>query len=241
MLKRILLHIPKTAGTSLREALATQFPEERICPERFDNLAAWPVEKLEQFEFFAGHFSYNTLSRIPGELSIVTMLREPRSRLLSDYYFAKSHTWDHINRNAPKLALAKRLPLSEYFKYLRREIRVVSPMVVMLGAGDLDLAKRNLENMTAVGLSESADDSLRNITWRFGLKPMLEMPRLNVTGERVSDPAFEKTPPEREELTDQTRQLIDAITEKDRILYDHAKRIFERQLRECDRKLLCAR
>lgn len=240
MLKRIFLHIPKTAGTSLREALATQIPEDKICPERFDKLAAWPVRTLEKFDFFSGHFRYEALSRIPGELSVVTMLREPASRVLSEYYFAKSHTWAHINKCAPDLTMAKRLPLSDYVVYLRREGSAESPMTAMIGAGDLDLAKHNLDNMTAVGLAERADDSLLNISWRFGLKPMREMPRLNVTGDRLSDPAFESVPPEREEITDQTQEILNSITEKDRILYDCAKRLFEEQLGECQRNLALA-
>jgi len=231
-MKLIFIHIPKTAGTSLTEAIGSQIPKERICPERLDHLNNWPVGELDRFTFFSGHFSRSAVERIPGEKRIATILREPASRLLSWYYFARSHTWFHIEQYAPELRPAKQLGL---FDFLKREGAKIPSMVSMIGAGHLDSATQALHDMAAIGIAERSDDSLFNITWRFGLTPMRKMPKLNVTGDRVTDPAFENAPPKREPLTRELNNLLTELTYEDAKLYALAKNLFETQLEESRR------
>ena len=227
-LKLVFLHIPKTAGTSLRETMMSSIAEAEVCPERLDRLQQWDPRELAKYKFFFGHFSVDSLKCIPGRKKTATILRDPRKRLLSWYYFAKSHSTAHVENAAPELRTAK---YNNLIDYLRVEGPHVPTMTQMLGAGDIGKAKENLSIVDAIGLTERADDSLAVISWQFGLPPLRSMPKLNVTGERVNDPAFEKEPPVREPLTEEIQSLIANLTEDDRYLYEHAKFIFERQFK----------
>jgi hypothetical protein len=117
------LHIPKAAGSSVTDAMRRAIGERAdttasLCPLRFDatlfgdfdvNRLPEPFrslelagsgENLESYDVVIGHFSAPSLSigRAPSDLA--TLLREPRSRLLSLYTFwrswsaAEHEAWD---------------------------------------------------------------------------------------------------------------------------------------------------
>tara|TARA_R110000868_G_scaffold51823_16_gene163951 strand:- start:7566 stop:8384 length:819 start_codon:yes stop_codon:yes gene_type:complete len=76
------LHIPKTGGTSVTDFLRTQIPEERIYPGAFDHQIVREPEDAPRFDLYAGHIS---IGRAPGDPRLITMLRNPRQRLLSAF------------------------------------------------------------------------------------------------------------------------------------------------------------
>ena len=80
------MHIPKTAGTSLRHMLDRRYTPEQICPAYYTReLLALSRQQLAQYRFFRGHF-YNLLPRVvPPPLEIFTFLRAPLERSLSHY------------------------------------------------------------------------------------------------------------------------------------------------------------
>jgi hypothetical protein len=120
------LHIPKAAGSSvtdaMRRAISTidqsAVPAPALCPLQFDAtlfgdfdvgrlpepfrslLLIGPDEILESYDVVIGHFSAPTLNAGRERSDLVTLLREPRSRLLSLYTFwrswpaAEHESWD---------------------------------------------------------------------------------------------------------------------------------------------------
>lgn len=97
------LHIPKTAGNSVRAALAARFPAEQTSRyiyddalfgtfEEFDTLAPvlrasvlLPTDDIAEgpARLVAGHLSLRGMQRLLPPGDVFTVLREPRARLLS--------------------------------------------------------------------------------------------------------------------------------------------------------------
>jgi len=80
------IHIPKTAGTTFNTILESLVWGFDRCTEwNFPELANDKLEKIRQYHFFIGHFSYSLFSEIifPKGFIGLTFLREPVSRTLS--------------------------------------------------------------------------------------------------------------------------------------------------------------
>lgn len=108
------MHIPKTAGTALKIALAESLNETAPVYgldhslfgifRDFDSMA--PAERAEIFadgaalpreaKLILGHFSYRTLRQARPNGQIISVLREPISRLLSHWLFWRQHTEDML-------------------------------------------------------------------------------------------------------------------------------------------------
>jgi hypothetical protein len=96
------LHIPKTAGTSIRAAMQKAIGHENCYvlgdSEPWQNFRK-SAPSLGDTPVLAGHFSMTDLSLVPGERKIFTILRDPVSRIISYYGFLKRrpntalHSW----------------------------------------------------------------------------------------------------------------------------------------------------
>ncbi len=86
------LHIPKTAGTSLSNALKTAFAEERsITPLQMNNVRAHPKEIFLNAELLCGHFTHEIYAkRLPKQPNfILTFLRNPIQHYVSIFFHLK--------------------------------------------------------------------------------------------------------------------------------------------------------
>jgi hypothetical protein len=97
-MRTVFLHIAKTAGTTLHRLLCANFEPAEICPERL-SLKHLRPDDLSRFHLFSGHYQWDDVCAVPDPKRVVTVLREPRERILSLYYFWRSHTWEHIDRH----------------------------------------------------------------------------------------------------------------------------------------------
>ena len=83
------LHIPKTAGTSLRSIVEEQFPKDCIAPfsymHELANVVKRDKNELENYTLFAGHLGHTLISLLPRTPRVVTMIREPVSRTISRF------------------------------------------------------------------------------------------------------------------------------------------------------------
>ncbi len=192
-LKTIFLHIPKTGGTTLHEALKPCFEPAQICPERFDCLYRHTLGELAGYRFFSGHFSFESCELIPGPKRIFTMLRHPVDRLVSQYNFNRAHNDQVIRQDELWLAdIARRHTMREFFSVeeVRRHPSINNTMVRMLASwlpadrwesaadiGDdsdanslLPLARERLQSFAAFGILERYQESLGLIFGTLGLQ-----------------------------------------------------------------------
>lgn len=89
-LERIaFLHLPKTGGTSLTQALQRDWPRLRIIAGNPD-LDTIGAEEAQAYDMVAGHFYAFQLERpaLAG-FAPITVLRDPITRLLSSYHFMR--------------------------------------------------------------------------------------------------------------------------------------------------------
>lgn len=133
------LHVPKCGGTSLAVAVRAALPEHRWAPWTFDPDQFGPYadrelsdeirsrtlptpDALRDYDAAIGHFSLPTLLARFDAADVVTVLREPRCRLLSHHQYWRhldhdldlAHdTWADIN------ALARELDFGDWLGDLR--------------------------------------------------------------------------------------------------------------------------
>jgi len=84
------IHAPKTAGTTFNAIIEPLLSGLSYCPEYFlTGLVQSDLDKLRNFQFFRGHFSYALFSDIifPEGFIGLTFLRNPVERTLSNYKF----------------------------------------------------------------------------------------------------------------------------------------------------------
>ncbi len=245
----VFVHIEKCAGTTLHAMLEPHFPADRICPERRDQLGDWTVNELARYSLFSGHFDLACCRSIPGPLRLLTMLREPKSRLLSLYYFWKSHR-PHPQRDLyDLLRLARACSVEEFFGHpavvrhwsIRNAItgqmtRTTSTMlssdalIMREPAAALELAWRALQGFAGFGIVERFDASRLLFNQVLGLRMQPVAPR-QVLGELVrGDGEFVAVP--REPASERLDALLDPLTDLDRVLYDRARALFERRVAE---------
>lgn len=83
------IHIPKTGGTSLTQAIRAKYPRllTLSTPEQFGAFRANP--SLASVDAIAGHSIFGIHRHVSTQIEYMTVLRDPIDRIVSDYYYAK--------------------------------------------------------------------------------------------------------------------------------------------------------
>ena len=80
------LHIPKTAGTSLNNIIKEQFPKNKVYPyATYHQVYTNTKLKLDNYDIIAGHFTHSYVQNMIRPVKIITVLRNPVSRVISAY------------------------------------------------------------------------------------------------------------------------------------------------------------
>jgi hypothetical protein len=221
----IFLHIPKTAGTTLRKILERQYRHSGILEvydkRVLDHLELEGTEILRQVPLretglLAGHIVFGWHRFLPGRAVYLTMLRDPVDRVVSLYYYV---------REDPRMPLhfAVRDGSVGLEDYLKRGLdpEASNGQTYWLSGGlsgeeALRWAKRNLDFFPVVGIQERFDESLVLFRRVFGWRSVFYSKR-NVVLAR----------PRTEDLPDRVRRLISERNQLDLELYDYARRRFE--------------
>lgn len=234
----LFMRIHKTAGEALAKQICDRLPAGSACPEPFEwQVRNLPLATLRRFSFFQGHISPAALSAAFTHLRVFTMLRAPRERLLSCFYY-----WKAGSKIASSAFFDAIAPLS-LLEFLRSEEPIIrrvtwNVQARLLAGGQFGgadhlrqnvfgpwLAGRDLATEAAramdcfafVGVAERYEISLRTA---YALLDLGEPPppeRINVTaGRPVSYEALLETP----EIADALARL----TEADQVVYEAACR-----------------
>lgn len=238
------LHIPKTAGTSIRELLDARFDPERSIPTIADMREKWggvypsipqlldlPEQTWRTAQLLRGHYYLQVADRFPRRPVCLTMLREPVARSIS--------TVRHILRNAPRYdgrslgdlvsdrefmlknvanmqtkLLGVRFDLSDRAQWPRDANGKIS-----LDQAHLEAARQALERFEFVGLQERFDESVRLLFDLFGWPMQAQLPRSN-----VGDDDF------LQEVDNQCLQEVAQYNQLDQELYRFAGELFQRRI-----------
>lgn len=176
----LFMHIPKTAGTALREAAVLNYRQSQVgyiyehppgLP--LHALPKLPPEQRAHLRFVVGHFGYGVHRYIPRECRYFTVIRDPLSRVWSHYNHLIQEknpaavTPDGRIRTLEEM-LAGKITI-ELDNLTVRYLAGIDPSEVPVGAVDrhaYDLAVAHLEKaILCVGFPERLDqayDFLRN-------------------------------------------------------------------------------
>jgi hypothetical protein len=237
MKKIVFLHIPKTGGTSIHDFLVTQIDKQQICPERFNNLNTLPKDDISKYIFFSGHYDIDSINNIAGDKLVFTFFREPKARILSLYYFWKSHKTDIIEKNnltGPKIA--KSLGLLEFLRCREPEIiATIDNYMVRVLAGKMFCgidgsflhtketmiikSIDSINNMHTFGILEKMNESYHYVLNCLGYESPTIIPHAR-NSNKLSDPNLEYI--EKEEITKEINAELDRLVELDSIIYKYA-------------------
>lgn len=146
--KVALLRIHKTAGTSLADGIRRHYRDDRVCPYQFEwqYLKAKPRD-LKQFSFHYPHMGPGLARHLLPEFYFITLLREPRRRLLSSYFYWRSLG---LAIREGRRTIYQRLVNRKSGQYLHEVARKAAdmPLDVFLASGD-PVVERAMNNVQA--------------------------------------------------------------------------------------------
>lgn len=100
--KIFFLHVPKCGGTSLHEFISLYMKKGKICPYRSDVLCKHDPVLIYKYDFLSGHYNYqNTVACLDiRDYYQLTLIRNPKHRIVSMYNFARSHDKSFIVKHS---------------------------------------------------------------------------------------------------------------------------------------------
>lgn len=234
----IFLHIPKTGGTTLNRILERQYSTTAYYEDQVTDgdmncregvLALTELQKQE-FRVFSGHFSFGIQDILPHPSWMITLLRDPVERLLSQYahvarqpdHFLHQHLAGENERQVSLSAFLR----ADFVEADNAQVRALAgPDATGLPFGGcnedvLEQAKKNIaEGVAVAGLTERFDETLVLLMQQFNwISPCYLRQRVGENRLHQSDVLPEDWP------------YITQMTQWDRKLYDFAAAGFEQRI-----------
>jgi hypothetical protein len=167
----ISLHIPKTAGTSFRNILKNVYGDEEVV--RFDinvngvvrlNEELYDSRKLPEVKAIHGHFyigMLESLFELPENYKLITWVRDPVKRVISNYYYLESRLREILNEEKKILNILSKLQRT-LIEFARAEINRNRQTKFLSG--------RDPEEFDFVGIVEHFDAEIPRLASVMGWK-----------------------------------------------------------------------
>jgi hypothetical protein len=109
----LFAHIPKTAGTSFRAALANALGDDAVSPPFLaSRLSEEDTNRLDRYRVIAGHISIDDAEPFRNR-RLLTVIRNPTDRCLSWYYFARNQ---RAPGQSPEVRAAQECTVRDFFR-----------------------------------------------------------------------------------------------------------------------------
>ena len=236
----IFLHIPKTAGTTLRSIIEDNFPADQsyflyignALHPGMEQFSALTEEDKRKIKIFSGHFHFGFHRHLPQPCKYITVLREPVDRTVSLYHHllqeenarhdkSVAEIQERIRRE--KLSLEGFVTSGITLDTDNAQTRILSgesPRFGQCSHETLEKAKRNLrEDIAVAGLTERFDESVMLIHKVLGWPVPLYVKK-NVSGRRSK----------KEAASPKTLEVIRRFNTLDTELYNYAQGLLDEQI-----------
>jgi hypothetical protein len=248
------MHIPKTAGMSMRHYLNNQYQDDEICPaERWQDLLELDRD-VGSYRLVRGHFRYNLRHLVAPDARVLVVLREPLRRTVSalrhlgrdpnfhqTYEMARHLTLGEMIRH-PEIMALQRDVQSRFLCASRQAAEVTGYLEgarsrnIDADAGDhenppaFQLAADRLEAIDFVGITEDLGALVATMAQEMNFHPPVHFPVINENPDRV-DPLLG--------LTEQELDIVRDHNTIDLQVYDFARKMMKgRAFDRCMRQLV---
>lgn len=207
----IFIHIPKTAGSSLYENFYHQYPllkfmhyldhqhgdlmgvNDQFRQEDFKSLPSWVKRRVQ---IHGGHMPFGFHNTLAEKSQYITFLREPVSRVISNYLHIKHH------RHHPQNSLIVRENLSIKDYVMDDRFGGGRNLMTRMLAGtyssarvNLSLYERAMENVNSVnmfvGFTEDFENSLALLSAKLNWRKPIIMAHANKGGLKPQSEIFD--------------------------------------------------
>ena len=216
---QFFLHIPKTAGTTLRKIVDMQYGYKNVLTyynqnseHLLDNLESLLIKNPE-YKALIGHFNFGVHNRISFPTTYTTFLRHPVSRTISHYkeWLVNHPDW-LLDENGNTQSLIENINTNpeNYSNYQCRMLTQTKSVVnkkKSLGEIALD---NLLTYFSGIGLVEYFEESIILLSKNLGWKP-INYKALNVKNIDI-------------EITPELIELILSINKQDIFLYEEMEK-----------------
>ena len=86
----VFLHLPKTGGQSIHHSIGSHVGEQNISPYRLQTQVTDGLAFPVSYRMHSGHLHWDSLEQLPGNPFSFIVLRDPRERLGSFYFFMQA-------------------------------------------------------------------------------------------------------------------------------------------------------
>lgn len=222
----LFLHIQKTAGTTIIEAVRRHYRNEIV--SHGDYLER-DVASLKKIRFISGHFGFEYSRQFMDGRYSFAFLRDPVERILSFYYFSRTRD----PAEYPIYRLAHEMDLAAYLRagFDREDIKAYlwNQQAWQLACGWNDPEQRQITDFTGEQILERAKAHLMEFHYigfaeSFAADSTAILANLSIPAPRSLVPA-NVTPqrPHRNDLPAAIISLAEELTRLDAALYEHAK------------------
>ena len=221
----IFIHIPKTAGSTLRPIMDRHYPRPLIrkldfLPRDLDAFLLLPEQARSRIRVLQGHFPFGLHEHLSVPADYLTILRDPVNRIISMYYWIHGND-DHVLNTLVRSMSLKDFADSGFEITTNHQTSLISGLPPNTDKRALAVAKENLQGqITAFGLNERFDESLLLFKQRLGWKHVFYS-RRNVT----------KSRPRRSEVPASVLEVIQKHNSLDLQLYEFARQTFDETIR----------
>jgi Sulfotransferase family len=227
----VFLHVPKTAGSTLNSILMRNYKVradsradkflERWSPTEIKVLGGAPRSEDDRARpaFFTGHVDIGNaiFEHLPGRYVVVTLLREPVSRVVSHFRFNSTQP------SAIQSAIQEQgLDVVQYLKRgIRQQYEIFAP------AADSDRVETALQNLGACvslfGLQEEFDQFLTLLAALIGLRD-------------VSYRSLNRTPPNAPAISPEQESHLRELLQHDTAFYESASKLYRQRLQLMEKR-----
>lgn len=210
--KLVSIHIPKTAGTSFFHSLKKQYGYQKVIRIDINKYNKIRINKIplskayvyKKISVIHGHYSIDSLHNqlhIPSNIPIITWLRDPVERVISNYYYLQKRLDEELKEEKKGLNILSKMRRS-LIEYAQDERNCNRMSKFIKGI--------ELKDFFFIGIVENYDKDIQEL----GRKLNWSTPEIvmhNKTGKINKSTIDEKT-----------KAMIRSYNKKDQMLYEQA-------------------